>query len=199
MKYIKLYENFNLIIDSEMSLEEAISGVEIPSEIKDTLCITTVKYYGFDDKIHQGQIVVHKKLEKDIKRIFEELLSIKFPINSVIPISKFGWSDYESVKANNSSCFNYRVVAGSTNLSEHAKGCAIDINPFQNPWVHPSAHKIEGREYNLKNKGTIDGYIVEIFKQYGWNWGGNWRNPDYQHFFKPVVSFISKVKKFFKK
>lgn len=30
---------------------------------------------------------------------------------------------------------NYRVVDGTTSLSKHALGCAIDINPFYNPYV----------------------------------------------------------------
>lgn len=25
---------------------------------------------------------------------------------------------------------------------------------------------------------------LNIFSKYGWSWGGNWKNPDYQHFFK---------------
>ena len=36
---------------------------------------------------------------------------------------------------NNTSCFNYRVVDGTSSLSKHAIGCAIDINPFYNPYV----------------------------------------------------------------
>lgn len=163
-----------------------LKGKEIPKEILEVLVITTVKYYGFDDIIHQGDIIVHKKLEDDVKGIFEDLLSIKFPIQSIIPISEFEWSDYQSCKANNSSCFNYRVVAGTTELSEHAKGCAIDINPFQNPWIHKNAHKIEGRVYKAGNKGTINDDVVQIFNKYGWNWGGIWKNPDYQHFFKSI-------------
>jgi hypothetical protein len=30
--------------------------------------------------------------------------------------------------------------------------------------------------------------VVDIFEKYGWSWGGNWRNPDYQHFFKRDVN-----------
>lgn len=36
---------------------------------------------------------------------------------------------------NNTSCFNYRIVDGTDHLSKHALGCAIDINPFYNPYV----------------------------------------------------------------
>ena len=37
--------------------------------------------------------------------------------------------------ADNTSAFNFRVVAGSGTLSQHAFGRAIDINPVENPWI----------------------------------------------------------------
>ena len=98
-----------------------------------------------------------------------------------------------SVKDNNTSCFNFRYVIGSDKLSDHSTGNAIDINPMQNPWVHPSSHKIEGRKYDPSQKGTITEEIVNIFKKYGWDWGGNWRNPDYQHFFKPDMELKKQI------
>lgn len=41
-------------------------------------------------------------------------------------------------------------------------------------------------KYNPVEKGTIekDSEIVKIFEKHGWSWGGNWKNPDYQHFYK---------------
>ena len=36
--------------------------------------------------------------------------------------------------ADNSSAFNFRVVAGTNVLSQHALGRAIDLNPVENPW-----------------------------------------------------------------
>jgi hypothetical protein len=161
-----------------------LKNKEIPDFIKDQLDLIQVQYCDFNDNITSGFIVCNKNIALDLKNIFKELKDIRFPIYSIIPISEFNWDDKESVINNNTSCFNYRVVIGSNKISDHATGNAIDINPFQNPWVHPSAHKIEGRIYNKKNKGTITKQVVDIFAKYGFGWGGVWRNPDYQHFFK---------------
>lgn len=39
----------------------------------------------------------------------------------------------------NSSSFCYRAIAGSTKLSKHARGLAIDINTFYNPYYKDRA------------------------------------------------------------
>jgi hypothetical protein len=173
MKYIKLYEDYNEV------------KPEIPEIVINNIVSIEVSYIDFNGEIQKGIIECNKKIANELKSIFERLLQMRFPIKEINPISKYNNNDMESVKANNCSCFNYRYVIGNNKLSDHATGNAIDINPMQNPWVHPSAHKIEGRSYIPEQKGTITPDVVELFKDYGWNWGGNWRNPDYQHFFKP--------------
>lgn len=164
-------------------LEQFLKGIEIPSILKDNLDCISVKHYDFNNQISNGFIICNKKISDNLKLVFNDLLKLNFPIHSIIPISEFKWDDMESVKFNNSSCFNYRFVIGSNKLSDHATGNAIDINPFQNPWIHPSAHKIEGRKYDKKQMGTITDEVVNIFKKYGFSWGGDWKTPDYQHFF----------------
>ena len=40
------------------------------------------------------------------------------------------------MRANNTSCFNFRFQTGSTTrISKHGMGLAIDINPLYNPYV----------------------------------------------------------------
>lgn len=156
-----------------------------PDIILNSIITIKVKYYGFDDQIHEGEIECNKNISDDLVEIFKKLLEMKFPIYQINTIDKYNYDDELSVRANNTSCFNFRVVMGTNKLSDHATGNAIDINPIENPWVHPSALKIPGREYDINAKGTINQEVVNLFKSYGWSWGGIWRNPDYQHFFKP--------------
>lgn len=127
---------------------------------------------------------VHKDVQNEVKNIFSEIKELKFPIFQIKTIDNYNYDDEESVKANNSSAYNFRFVSNTTKLSDHAIGLAIDINPVQNPWIHPSALNLF--PYNIDAKGTIieNDAVVNIFKKYGWSWGGHWRNPDYQHFFK---------------
>ncbi|MCY7375402.1 MAG: M15 family metallopeptidase [Pyrinomonadaceae bacterium] len=185
------------IIDSKMSKKEVFDGLDpnCPPEIRRRQRIVKVKYYSFDDKIHQGQIVVDKDLVKDIKFVFEIALKEKFPIRSVIPIAdeRFRrngrWDDDLSMAANNSSGFNYREKTGGGSLSNHAYGRAVDLNTFQNPYIKGANVLPPGAIYNPDAKGTFtkDNPIVKAFMQRGWTWGGDWTSPiDYQHFEKPL-------------
>lgn len=170
------------IFESEIELK----GTE-PDWLIDQLIQIDIRHIDFNRKRRKGKIVCNKYIADDLKNIFEELFEIRFPIYSVLPISEFDWDDDKSCSANNTSCFNYRTVMGTDKLSDHAKGMAIDINPRQNPWVHPRVGNLpQGSEYKLRRKGTITKNIVEIFEKYGFKWGGNWKNPDYQHFYKSI-------------
>jgi hypothetical protein len=161
-----------------------------------------VEYFGFDENrnvdttiIRKGVLIVHESVREDLEYIFKELKSIKFPIQSIMPINKFGlnqdssgWNDDASMRANNSSAFNYRLITLSDDFSPHAFGTAIDINPMLNPYekyVHDGKFlEPENAVYDISKPGTItDGRIVGIFDQRAWVWGGRWNNPvDYQHF-----------------
>lgn len=144
----------------------------------------TVNYLDFNREDRTGIIEVHKSVANEVVKIFDEIKDCGFIIEKINTIDNYNYSDEESVKDNNTSGYNFRFVAGTTKLSDHAVGLAIDINPALNPWIHPSALDIFN--YDPSVEGTIvDGDdVCKIFAKYGWSWGGNWRNPDYQHFFK---------------
>jgi len=190
-----LNESFNMqeynsiITDSDLTFEEAITGLDFPIEIRKNLTLIDVLYFGFDEKIHKGQIVIHKKLSAEIKDIFDELFAKSFPIEKVIPIVKYNWDDEASMRDNNSSAFNYRFISGTKKLSNHSFGTAIDINPFQNPYIVGKNTMPAGSEYNKDEKGTIlpGSIVVKVFKERGWEWGGDWKTrKDYQHFEKAL-------------
>jgi len=183
-----------LIIDSDFaSLREAVanSPVPIPRNIYRTLALITVFYVSYDGKIHQGQLVVHRNLKDEIQEIFRKLLFLRFPIEKVIPITKYGWDDGKSMADNNSSAFNYRVIERRPeDLSHHAYAWALDLNPRDNPFVDEEGIILpEGAVYDHLVPGTItsDGPVVQLFLERGWVWGGYWKSiKDYQHFQKPL-------------
>lgn len=178
-----------VIVDSAMSFAEAIAGTMAPEEIIDILSFIDVFYYSFDGRRHQGQIVVNSELEDDVCAIFALMEELRFPVGSVIPIAEYQWDDYKSMAANNSSCFNFRVIAGTTKLSMHSLGRAVDINPVQNPVIYPNGEIApEGAVYKPGKAGTVTGDhpVVREFLKRGWHWGGNFEQPkDYHHFEKP--------------
>lgn len=181
-------------IDSQMTLEEALDGVspDCPRRILDRQELVDVTYYSFDNQLHRGQIVVDRELVDDVRDVFDVIRELRFPIASVIPIShssfrKDGrWDDELSMRRNNTSAFNYRETAGG-NLSYHALGRAIDINPVQNPFDNEGVIHPAGAVFDPSVPGTLTekGALVQAFIDRGWEWGGRWvRQKDYQHFEK---------------
>jgi hypothetical protein len=185
------------IIDSKMSKKEAFDGLDpkCPKSIRKRQKLIRLKYYSFDGRVHQGQMVLDKDLVRDVKKVFDVALKEKFPVKSVIPISdmrfrKNGrWDDDLSMAAGNSSSFNYREITGGGRLSNHAYGRAVDLNTFQNPYIKGKISLPSGAKYDPTAPGTFtaDNPIVKTFISLGWAWGGNWKSPtDYQHFEKPI-------------
>lgn len=189
-------ENFlenNKVIDSRMSLAEALAQnplINAPQEILERLALVSVQYYSFDGLLHEGQIVIDRRLEDDVRKIFEAIVLERFPVQAVIPSSdsQYVWDDGLLMSANVSSSFNYRTIAGTQTLSLHALGQAIDINPLLNPYIGVTGNVApEGAAYDTTKLGTIKAgsFLVKLFTELGWEWGGSWEGvKDYQHFEK---------------
>lgn len=181
-----------VIVDSSFALEKALSlrqAIEPPREVLDRLGIVDVTYYSFDDKLHQGQVVMDKDLLADVKGAFDLMTQTKFPVFSVIPsMDRSFMTDEQKAKTvNNSNGFSYRKVAGTDRLSNHSFGRAIDINPEINPYI--KGEYSYGLDYDPTKPGTLtkDSVIVQYFKNRGWIWGGDWTDrKDYMHFEKPL-------------
>ena len=179
-----------IIIDSQMTFEEAVSGTKAPQDILDQLVLIDVEYYSTDDKLHRGQLLINRLIEKDIAAIFDSIKVWRFPIAHAIPIVAFDWDDDLSMAANNTSSFCYRKVPGAKNLSRHARGMAIDINPFFNPikWKSPNEHRpVEpaNARYNKEIPGTFyPGHpVVKEFLKRKFIWGYNFsKYYDTHHF-----------------
>lgn len=175
---------------SELTFSEAVTGVsnECPEWILNNQVLIDVVYFGFDEKIHRGQVVADARVAGDLQKVFMLMLITGFPLESVIPISELNWDDFLSMELNNTSAFNYRTVPFSSNLSNHAYGLAIDINPRQNPYYTGTQVFPENAEYDPSAPGTLyEGHlVVRLFRSLGWRWGGDWREKDYQHFDKQL-------------
>jgi hypothetical protein len=163
----------------------------------DELRVVSVKYLGFDSKDHRGELVVHESVAQEVAQIFQALYVANYPINKMEPIRAYGGSDWRSIEADNSSAFNCRNATGSKHFSKHAYGLAIDLNPIENPYVFAggkSSHKASAPYLDRskilttpQGKAVLKkrSEAVQIFKRYGWKWGGDFaREKDYQHFYK---------------
>ncbi len=158
-----------------------------------------VLYCGGDGKSYVGELVCHKEISQDLLEIFRELYDHAYPIERMVLVDDYDGDDLKSAAANNTSCFNYRIAAGdSGNLSYHALGKAIDINPLYNPYIWTDQEgkvrcdPIEGeaymdREEEYPYKIQEEDLCCRLFKEHGFLWGGSWQGgeKDYMHFSKP--------------
>lgn len=160
-----------------------------------------VLHYGYDGQIYVGELVVNALLAEDIKAIFQELFENQYEIEKMHLIDDYGADDNRSIDDNNTSCFNFRLATNAGNLSNHAAGCAVDINPKQNPYyviLEDGSYVWENEDAELyidrtaadaaeRHMITHEDLCYQIFTQHGFSWGGDWGNPvDYQHFEKVV-------------
>ncbi len=161
------------------------------------LVLLRVPYWNYAGEAKMGELVVNKSVGAEVLDIFVDLYTDKsYAFERIELVDAFGGDDRASMLANNTSAYNCRVVAGSTRLSSHARGLAIDINPFTNPFVTSKLTSPPGAEAfdtpaertAAKDKpGMIlrKGVLVKAFQAKGWSWGGNWNSmKDYQHFSK---------------
>ena len=176
----------------------------------DTLAISyndlrylSILHYDFNGKVQTGELICNKGIADDLVEIFYELYVNEYQIERIQLVDNYMGDDTASMADNNTSCFNYRVVDGTTNLSKHALGCAIDINPFYNPYVvynrngsgetyiSPAGSEVYAdRSKEFPYKIDENDLCYKLFIAHGFIWGGNWNSSkDYQHFQKDEKNF----------
>ena len=168
-------------------------GCEVP---RSDLRYLELSYVDFEGHEHLGQMVCNRHIADDLLYIFRRLYEARYPIASMRLIDDYGADDARSMAANNTSCFCYRRVAGSTALSKHSRGMAVDVNPLYNPCVYVRSGRVlppEGRAYahgrdrrkDIPGKIDATDLCYRLFVSRGFRWGGAWRSlKDYQHFEK---------------
>ncbi len=153
--------------------------------------------------IHEGEMICNKSIADDLLEIFQALYEANYPIERVHLVDEYNADDETSMSANNTSCFNYRTISGTNKVSMHGRGLAVDINPLYNPFHlikdNGSVHiePADGSAYLDRTKSfdykiEADDLCVQLFKEHGFDWGGDWAvkgyklYKDYQHFEKEI-------------
>lgn len=76
-----------------------------------------------------------------------------------------------------SGTFNYRVIAGTGQLSPHAFGIAVDLcRDSRDYWQWAS------REQGQSRLNEYPRALVGVFESHGFIWGGKWAHFDFLHF-----------------
>lgn len=191
-------------------LRRYITGISYPAVSEDTkgsqdLAITYddlrylhILHYDFNGNPSEGELICNQAIAQDLVEIFYELYRNEYQLEKVLLIDEYDGDDTASMEDNNTSCFNYRLVEGTSSLSKHALGLAIDINPFYNPYityekdggqiVSPAdASDYADRTAHFPYKIDENDLCYKLFSRHGFTWGGNWNSSkDYQHFQKTI-------------
>ena len=161
-------------------------------EISD-LAYIPLLHYGFDRRVHQGELICNRLICEPVIGVFKSLYQKRYQIQSIRLIDDFNGSDDESMKANNTSAFNYRQITNGSRLSYHAFGLAIDLNPLYNPYVKTidgetiilpkESVPFVDRSKRFAHKISHSDSAYKTFTDFGFSWGGDWESlKDYQHF-----------------
>ena len=150
-----------------------------------------LSYMDFNGVPRIGEMICNQVIAQDLLEIFEALYAARYPICSIRLMDDFDGDDEASMAADNTSCFNYRPIAGMRRLSRHSLGLAVDINPRENPYVRRTGVRPAGsEEYADRSRPRphqIDrnDLCYKLFREHGFSWGGAWASvKDYQHFEK---------------
>lgn len=186
------------------SIKERITGISYPESgctvPYEDLNYVGLKYIDFNGQEQTGELICNKSIAQDMVEIFHELYRNEYRLERVRLIDEYNGDDTASMAENNTSCFNYRVVDGTTSLSKHAYGLAVDVNPYYNPYVvfnrnedgsdyisPPGSEIYADRSQNFAYKIDENDLCYRLFTEHGFTWGGNWNSSkDYQHFQKTL-------------
>lgn len=155
-----------------------------------------VLHRDFNGRTREGELVCHSYIARDLIEIFRELYDRYYPIEKIELVDEYDADDELSMRADNSSCFNYRTISHTNRISKHGLGVAVDINPLYNPYIKtvngeeivaPSnAGPYVDRSRDFPYKIDEDDLAYKLFTQKGFTWGGHFKNSkDYQHFELP--------------
>ena len=156
----------------------------------------TVLYWGFDGRLHPGDLIVNRDAARPLARVFRELHRLRFRIHHLDVERTYGPVRNRVRDGDPSGSFDCRQAVpspctggtGTGTWSMHAYGLAVDVNPVENPYVGcGESHDPAARPYkdrSRRHRGMVTPAVVRAFAAIGWGWGGSWPGDtkDYMHF-----------------
>ena len=147
-----------------------------------------VSFWGFDDRPHTGELIVHHTAAEPMTGVFRAMFDARFPIEDMHVTSQAELDAPDTGDGNPTAAFVCRPTRGATSWSQHAYGLAVDVNPFHNPY-HRDGRLLPGLSETYLDRADerpgmiLPGSVVtEGFAGLGWQWAGTWDEPDHMHF-----------------
>lgn len=126
-----------------------------PGENLTRISVDGIQYVGAGDPKPVTSILCHEKIAKSLQAIIQDLKQ-----------SQCSW-----ILNHYAGCYNHRNMRGSTKLSLHAYGIAVDFwpkeNGFRTAWPSPAKMPFE---------------VIEVFSKHGWTSAGPFWGRDAMHF-----------------
>ena len=148
-----------------------------------------VAFRGFDGQRHTGELLVNRSAARDLVHVFADLYAARFPLEEMRITTKAEQTAEPTGDGNDTGAFNCRPVRGSTTFSQHAYGLAVDVNPFQNPYLKGGlvlpelAGAYRDRSWHRPGMVVPGDPVVRAVARIGWGGGGSWQSlRDLQHF-----------------
>lgn len=147
-----------------LTTKQAIAKYGTPNETGKGYLVTidlpfTLKYDGKPVK----RLSCHKLVAEKLKAIFTDILKHY----GLEEIKRLGIDNY-------GGCFNYRKMRGGSELSMHAFGIAIDLDPARNQ-LHETRKTARFARPEYKP-------MIDIFYKHGFESLGREKNYDWMHF-----------------
>jgi hypothetical protein len=149
----------------------------------------TVAFWGFDERPHTGELLVHAAAADGVVEVFRRLHEARFPMEEMRVTTPAELDAPPTGDGNNTAAFVCRDGRGTGAWSQHAYGLAVDINPFHNPYVKGEVvlPELAGAYVDRADHrpGMIQpgDVVTQAFADLGWGWGGAWRSlKDWMHF-----------------
>jgi len=195
------------IVEGDSIYNRIINKSYVPNDYigLDDLVYLKFLHYDYDGNTKVGELIVNKIIKDKTIDILKKSFENKIQFNSFKLVDDYFITDDDdrteidnrSIADNNSYGFFYRKIYGTERLSNHSYGCAIDINPRENPYL-----PYRNGEYDYTNLTELDkkylhnreesdnphiitqrSPIYKIFKSQKFEWGGDWEHTkDYQHY-----------------
>jgi hypothetical protein len=160
------------------------------------LRLLTVGYWGFDNRVHAGQLVVNESAAQPLAKVFRQLYELHFPIHHMRLADVYGPPKGRPRDGDVTGSFECRQAvpspctggSGTGHWSMHAYGLAVDINPVENPYVGCGMTRdktaLSYLDRSKVRRGMVTQAVVRAFASVGWGWGGSWTGDtkDYMHF-----------------
>ncbi len=149
---------------------------------RSSLRVLRINYWSFGGYRYRGEMVLSAAVVNRAAGALRDMYNGGYPIRRMYRVDRFGWSkklhggnDYASMRADNTSGFNCRSVVNKPGvLSPHARGRAIDVNTWENPyrsatglvpntwWASRSHPRIAWRSSSHP--------VVKIWRAHGFRW-----------------------------